>query len=852
MIMRISVLTKDLIREISKTRTKFISLVCMITLGIMISVGLFLSTEVMKKTITDYMIDSNMYDINITSNMPLSDEDTKAITDMQEKPEIEISYMDKVFIDKTSISLELRSINEKFNIPKIVNGRGVENKNDIILDKRLSKKFSIGDVINIYNGKQVENTKFNIVGFVESIDYVVNSGEFNEEDFSSFAFVSKENFKSKDYAQLMIKLRDINNLEFAGSKHRELTEKYINKIQNIYEDVSHLKYKSNHSRIKDEKDRLQATKNELKILLEQDKLSVDETKVLKNKFNELETGIVKLDELSKLIRKQKYFVLSRYDAQAFYFYESAEKLSIVSYMYAGLFFFVAILVSLTTITRMVEDHRLQIGTLKAIGYDNKTIFRKFLIYGFLASSIGIIIGLILAHYAIVPQIYNSYRNTYIIPSYKISFNPVIILINLIIGYAATIVSAYILIRIILKNNVVDLLRPKAPKSGSRIFLEKISFLWNKMGFFHKVTARNIFRFKSRMWMTIIGIAGCTSMLFIGFSLKSSIKNIDDIQVNKIMNYDLVAFYDSSQDDEVKKYIEKDYRVSEFTYAYFDRTSVVGNTNKEIKNVNIIVSDNIEKIMNLYSLNGNNLVLKNNVGISTVKLAYLTDNEANSNMKINLDGTYKAYKISDIALNYIGNYIFMNTKYFEMINGEKPIYNATFIRINNKNSNVYDFIQELREKSFIFNVESTNSSKHILGEMSKSMNSVIWVMIICSIFLAIVVLYNLTNINITERSRELSTIKVLGMNTYELTNYVYREVLALTIMGQCLGIVLGIAMFKHIAWNMPSKNIFMNVDTSWYNYLISTGITLAIILIISLIIYKKLNHVNMVEALKSIE
>lgn len=853
-----SVLCKDLIREIIRSKAKFFSIIFMLGLGIFVSVGMKITSPIMKETILSYMKDTEMYDYKISKSDSITKNQYDKIAKLI-KYKSELVLNSPRLVNNKNIELTIQSIPQISTKPIITMGSQPKNDNDIVLDSRLSKKFKIGDKVELIDFNaygDLKNESFTITGFANNIEDIINNEYDDKSDnfFKGFAYILSTAFNDKARGSIFLKSNLLDKKPFDSIEYKNTIKNEKQKMYDILNDLSENEFNKNKTEIENKKTILDDSKYKIKFALKNaENISEDKIVELKNKLDDIEKNIGELNKYESLTTKKNFRIYTRYDSTAYNFYESANKLNVVSNVFSGFFFLIATLVSLTTMIRMVEEHRIQIGTMKALGYGNIKIAQKFFIYGSLASTIGIVMGLIVAHTIIVGQIFNAYAKSYIIPDYKLHFYPQIILLYCLIAYMCTTFSAYIAVQNMLKTRVSNLLRGKIPKAGTSIFLEKIKFIWKRMNFFRKVTARNIFRYKARMWMTILGISGCTGLLFLGFALRNSVHNIEKRQYDELFKYDLILGIDPSKDiDKLNDYLYNAKIVNDKIDAYIENAMFTGVDNNNYNNVQVVISDDLQKMIDFNDMNNKSIHIDNDGAFMSVKLSHISHSLKGADIELNILGESQSYKVSNIFQNYIGHSIYLTKKYYEKINGKLPYNNAIIVRLNKKVGEVHDFIQKLYSFNAIVSIDDVSGYKDMLANISNSMSSVIWVMVICSIFLAFVVLYNLTNINISERNMELSTIKVLGMYSKEVTAYVYRETLLLTILGQFMGILMGISMFKYVVWELPPKTAFINIGTRVFDYLLAIVITFFITLAISIPIHFKLKNVNMVEALKAIE
>ncbi|WP_042348132.1 FtsX-like permease family protein [Bacillus massiliigorillae] len=558
----------------------------------------------------------------------------------------------------------------------------------------------------------------------------------------------------------------------------------------------------------------------------------------------------------------KYYVNDRSNNPRYTdFKDNANRITSLASIFPVLFFLIAALVCLTTMTRMVDEQRTQIGLLKGLGYHNKDIISKYFIYGSLASVIGSIFGLLIGLQLFTRIIYNAYLTMFDMPKLTILFDFKTILLAVIVALLCTSVTAYVATKSILRSNAATLMRPKAPKNGQRILLEKVGFIWKRLNFTSKVTARNLFRYKKRMFMTIIGVAGCTALMFTGYGLRDTIQDLVPLQYNEIMKYDAAVLLSNDIDTPHKKsydqLIESNKNVSSKTSVFQANMTAVkkGVNNQE---VTIMVPEKKEELNTFITLrhmdNKKSVHVPNEGAVLSKKLASLYGvNPGDTLIVKNSDDEQIKVKVKDIVEMYAGHFIFVSPTYYQSIFGDKPIYNVELLKLKNTKADWQDnFAEQLMNNSGILAVSYTNTFSNLLQDTMDSLNVVVIVLIVCAALLAFVVLYNLSNINVSERIRELSTIKVLGFYPKEVTMYVYRENIILTILGIGLGFVLGNALLQIVITTVEVDEVMFSHVVHWTSYVYSAILTIIFSLLVMLVMHIKLKRVDMIEALKSVE
>lgn len=864
-------INKDLLREIKKTKTKFLSIMIIMFLGVFVFIGLNEVPSTMNNTLNKYLQQSNMYDIKVSNDFLMSKEDVSYLEQFSEIKGTEVYYQLKSKEDKYGYNLQIQSLNENIATPKLISGNLPKNEEEIVLTEALKDNYKIGDTIKLNNldnsSLNLKNTEYKIVGFVYGMDYPENSTN-NKGNVDFFGYVHKESFSSDLVSGVSILLKDIDRTDLTVQEYYDNVNKYRDSIVKKLEDLHRVnndkfrnnnleKWQADNQKILDAKEQLNFAYEQIANLpsteYEQQKSNLDNQKLeLESKEQQLQVYKKQIDEISY----PKYNV-ENIQGNTYYkqFIESAKSLLSIANIFSVFLFSVSVLVSLTTISRMVDENRTNIGTLKSLGYSNFQISKKYYIYGFLSTLIGGIIGVVASYSIIVPIIYNSYARFLTLKIPEIVFTKFTIFVALFISVICVIIAVTFPIHKILREKPANLLRPKAPREGSRIFLEYLTFIWNKLSFLHKVTFRNIFRYKVRMLMTVLGVLGCTALMFIGFGIRFGVMNISNEQFNNITKYNLAVSYNpyisDSDKNSIVKVLNDRHNVENSVEVLLSR-AVIKNGNDILDNISMIVyKDDLQDYVTLKNNDG--IVEKSNEGaIISEKLAYLYNLDIGSSLDIALnDNTYKV-KVSGISKNYFGHTIYMSSEYYEQIFQNEYVVNSFLVKNYNDKDKINNVVSLLEKDKNVVNIINQQSFKETFDNFVEGIDIIVLVIVLCSTTLAIVVLYNLININLSERIRELSTIKVLGFYTKEITTYVFREIFYLTLIGVAIGNYVGYLMYQKIIVELAARDMIFETSVSIYVYLISTAITLVVTIIIMAIVHRYLKNINMVEALKSVE
>lgn len=573
---------------------------------------------------------------------------------------------------------------------------------------------------------------------------------------------------------------------------------------------------------------------------------------------ELENARQELQDLEE----PEWYVYDRSNLPEYIGYgENADRMRAIGEVFPAIFFLVAALISLTTMTRMVEEERTQIGTLKALGYERHSIAAKYLGYALLATVTGSLLGVLFGE-KVFPYI--------IINAYGIMFqhmNEIRLPYNLLYGAgaAAAALASTLLATVLscyreLREQAAELMRPPAPKQGQRVLLERVTFIWKRLNFSWKASVRNLVRYKKRLFMTIFGIGGCMALMLVGFGLKDSIFAIVDIQYGEIQLYDgnIILEEDVTEEERtgIKEELEKDRGMDGLTEGRLTQISV--GTDKEWYDVYLDVPSDVETFSDFVVLKDRRTDeiydLDDTGAVLTEKMASELNVKAGDTIMIrDEDKGDLEVKISAVCENYLGHYLYMTPELYEKVFGETAEYNSFFYKTADRTTEEAERIgEEALTLPGALSISYTTDMREQVDNMLGALDLVIAVLIISAGMLAFVVLYNLNNINITERQRELATLKVLGFYNNEISMYVYRENILLTFFGAVFGIILGKILHRFIIVTVEVESVMFgrNIDLSSFIY--GFLLTFAFSFLVNAAMYFKLKKINMVESLKSVE
>lgn len=754
------------------------------------------------------------------------------------------------------------------NIPTLQNAIAQIEESEKKLPELLSQKEQVENGLQEINAEGDLNTKRTLIqNAIDFIDIALKKLE-NYPDSSDAETIRIKLNEKKELLQGQLSLIDqaiakkaeleailpqiqsgIEQIQAGVAKKAEL-QSQLNQLLNAKNELNnaYVSLINGQAQYEDGVSKIEDAKNELNKSIEQLTLSKAEFNIQKHDaLRELSDAQLEIDKM-----EGKWIVLDRNSHYSYRDYGAcADRMDGIAKVFPVFFFLVAALVCMTTMTRMVDEQRNEMGTLKALGYSKLQIASKYIIYALIASILGSILGCSLGMYLFPTVIFNAWNTLYNIDQIKFLFQPGLILLASGSVTGITLLATLYSIYSELIEMPSQLMRPKAAKAGKKILLERITFIWKRLSFLQKVTARNIFRYKKRFFMTIIGIAGCSALLVAGFGINDSISDIVNQQYNVIYHYDATV---SAKTSEITSQIKSLKGVKD-VYEEDHLAVTTKIENKDISTTVHIIS-NDKKFKDFCTLfNGNNeFDLDDSSVLISQKMATKLNKKAGDTIKIK-DANNKVIKakIKGVFTNYVGHHIYASESLYKSWNTNAK---TTHIYLIKSKKTTKKFERNLGNKIMdIDGVQSVtfySSLQKNFKDMIKSISYIVVVLVISAACLAFVVLYNLSNVNISERKREIATIKVLGFTRKEVDAYINRETILLTILGSLIGLGIGIGL-HHLIMNLAEMDDIMFGRTiNSISYVISFVMTIGFNAIINLCMHKKLNNIQMVESLKAVE
>ncbi len=895
--------------KIKRSFGRYISLFIIILVGIGFCSGIQSSSPDIVTTADDYYKNHNLMNFKIVSSMGLTNEDVNVLKSLENVDAVFPSYsLDVLNNEKT---IRIHAI-EDVNTVKLIDGKMPENDKECLAD---SKSYKIGDKITVTSdvSEKLKNTEFSVVGTVDSVLYMTdNYGNTTIGDgkLSSFIFVNKDNFILDVYTEIYI-LTTWNKNAIAYSKnYDDLSSKLNDELVKIKPDREEARYEEiynkandelseNETKLNDEKQKgekelsdakLELDENAKKLEdakaevsqneamlemmgmtdpnLEQAKVEISENeKKLEDGFKEYNENLDKFnteirDAEAKIIdakkdiseiEKPKWHIFDRSVVADYNVIKAGtDTITSIATVFPIFFILIVMLMTSNTMTRMIEEERSELGTLASLGYEDRNIISTYLLYVISASSFGILAGFFIGCTTIPKLIFACFN--FFLPPLHINYDMTMLLMFFIVGLLVMVLVTVISCNKELKQKPATLLRPVPPKNGETIFLEKIKPIWKSLSFTWKVTMRNMFRFKKRGIMTIIGVSGCTALLLAGFGIRDSISGVYEKQYGEIFKYDdFIVLKDETENiDENLEKLLKDEKVTD--PALIKQTAFKCETDKRSLDLFMIVPEDEEMFYKHYDLKSIltniNIKLNNDGVIITQKLAEVFKINIGDEIAVkDNDNNSYTFKVSEIAENYTMNYLYLNKDMYNEVFKKPASYNAI---VANFNGYEKELAKNLIDSDLILNVIFTSDVLEKAIEGNKSLNNIVILLVVVASLLAMVVLYNLTSINISERKREIATLKVLGFTDNETSQYIYREAMILTLISIIVGLALGVILHHSIIGVIEGIDTVFFKNVHRISFIWASLITVAFSLTMQIITYFKLKDINMIESLKSVE
>ena len=917
---------KNIARGIKNSLNRFISIMFIVALGAGFMSGLAAASPDMYDTADEYIDDYSLYDIDVKSTIGLTEDDLESIESLDRT---EVAQGAVVFdmvlnqADGSDFTSRVYGIlddasDTEINKLNLIEGRLPENDSECIIESVFGKYsgegVSIGDKLTLSEANTnydtlegyMADTTLTVVGICQSplcISIEGDSSNIGSGTINLNVYTRRSAFTCDFYTDIFMTVSGALELNTFEDEYNDLISDVTDEIKSISDERVALRANDLKSSAQDTIDELTELIDTISSVADIQNAQSDDLTVRKQQNREVsdiltasgssladtisdETALQTPDSyesaaelLSRLedqldeandyldsIDDSAWMIRTRDDLTGYNSYSSnVGKVSALAKIFPVFFFVVALLVALTTMSRLIEEKRLQIGTLKALGYSNGQIIFEYMLFSISASVLGCILGFGVG-FRIFPYAINSaYSMMYTLPaiSTPIRWD--------IVAWVAPVTIVSILLATLwscwseFRSMPAILMLPKSPAPGKRIWLEHIGFIWRRMSFTHKVTARNLFRYKKRFIMTIIGVAGCSALLLTGFGIKDSVNDIIDKQYGQIDKYDLIFAMDEedslTNDESLNQTINDKDIISEYLSVSQETGKVY--YGKEKQEINIFVPQDTEKFADFTTLRTrsghDSIMLSDDSIVLTEKLCEeMGINIGDSVTLEDSEGHQATITVSAITENYVSSYAYLTPKTYTACFSSEPEYTNLLCKLTAEENADSDTILELANEatskimasSHILYGRSVASLKDTFSDSIQSINGVIYVLIIAAGLLCIVVLYNLINVNICERRKELATLRVLGFYKSETQNYIFRETNILSFLGALVGLVLGIWLHSVVVKTIEVNHIMFGREIKPLSYIIALAISVVFTLLVDLIMKRPINKTDMVEAMKA--
>ena len=894
---------KDLLQSFTGSKGRFLSILTLMMLGSLALVGLKVASPNMERTAWTFLKNTNAADVTAIGDYGLDQADQAELQTLS-GADVEFGYMTDLTLANSEDAIRIFSNTDKISKFQVTEGRLPEKEDELALADFWKDRYQIGQIIHLSQKKgsdsQLKRDSYTITGFVHSPDIFsksdMGSSASGNGNLVAYGVVTEENFKSSVYTIARLRFASLTDVNPFSSDYEKKLEEEEETLKELVADNGQARLEkmkkdaqksldegkkqldevetnlvAGKKRLQEIETQLQGQEVQLSQLPEPQKSQAssqleeakDQLKQEKEKLSQAETDLTNekakwqtsQDEVNALT-EPTYHVYNRKSSptgQGYLMYSnSAMSIRAVGNIFPVVLYAVAAMVTFTTMTRFVDEERTNAGIFKALGYHSKDIIAKFVIYGLVAGTLGTLLGILIGHYVLAPTISHIITERMIVGESQQHFYWTYSCLALGLSLIASVLPAYLVSRRELHEEAAQLLLPKPPVKGSKILLERITFIWSHLSFTQKVTARNIFRYKQRMLMTIFGVAGSVALLFAGLGIQSSVVGVADRQFKDLQQYQMILSVNSRASDSDKAKLEEklqsdeveNYRLISFKQVEEKYAGKAG-----VQTVTIMVTDkdDLEPFVHLEK-NGEKLSLSGGV-ILTDKLAQLAGVSVGDNFTI--DG--KTFKVGAITEHYVGHFVYMNQATYEEIYGQAPKMNTYLVQLKDKSEgNTERVAGEFMDQVAVSGLVQNASTIQLFESFANSLNHTMAILVLVSVLLAIVILYNLTNINVAERIRELSTIKVLGFHNKEVTLYIYRETIILSLIGMIVGLVSGFYLHQFLIQMIAPGTFRFQPKVGWEVYLIPVLAVSVILTILGVFVNHYLRKVDMLEALKSVE
>lgn len=809
------------------------ALLLIVALSVGFLAGLKVTQASMVHTGELFLNDQNFYDFRLLSTLGFTEDDVERFDELSFVSKAEGSYSIDVLmdLDGNDRPIKLLAVSERVNLVSLTAGRMPEEDNECIADSERFGEEDIGNTVKISEDNDPAMTdrlavkEYTIVGIADSPMYIgIDRGTTGIGSGSLYAFLylPEEAFVGEVYTEISLTLSE--TAEIYSDEYDRLIEKHEQEITDLCKRLAEEHYEdlAGEALVSMGLPADTELTDDLKSMLEDGGLTEPDTYVLTRDEN---AGYVSFENDTAIV-------------------------SGVANIFPIFFILIAMLVCITTMTRMVDEERTQIGVLKAMGFGNGTVMAKYLLYAGSATLIGWAVGFFLCTWGLPQVFWLAYGALYDFAPMPYLFDPTLALLTLAVALACILGSTFLSCRKELISVPAKLIRPRISKNGKRILLEHITPLWKRLPFLQKITLRNMFRYKQRLIMMLVGIGCCCGLVVTAFGVRDSMINIGTLQYEEIQKYDIEASFELGSENAVRDELEDINEVKDYLTASAHRVDITGDTT--MNSVNLMSFREMERLSDFWTYRSGeeNVALPGKgEAILNNKIAGKLELEIGDTVIIrDADMNTCTVTVSGIFDNYVNNYIVMSEETYSEAFGEWEA-NTALVSVD---GDTEDAAKLLTDIDGVTSVSQLSATRESVDSALSCLNYIVWIIVLFSGALAFIVIFNLTNINLAERSREIATVQVLGFYPKETESYVLTENLVLSIIASIIGLPLG-TLFHRVVMSMILVDSFaFDVHVTWISYLLAFICTVLFALIVDLVMKRQIDNIKMAESLKAVE
>lgn len=887
------ILITSTLREIKNSLGRYLAILTIIALGVGLFAGLRICRPMLVDSADEYFTQQNFYDYRIVSTIGFSQDNVFNLAEQELVKTAEGGCYEDVLvnIDGNDLVFRANSITHGVNRLRVVSGRLPESEDECVLDAdnwgedMLGKTISLAEANTQETLDEFSRDEFTVVGLVTSPLYINmerGTSPLGNGHIASCMYIDRSCFTADYYEDVFLTIDD--RASSYSDEYEARIEETEDTVTDMAETEAQLRYKElvldNRQEIADGRKTLDEAAEEIQKQKDDAAAQVEEfmssmgfspaenpgyynrmMDEINQSFADTEAELAdyyaELDEAEEEIAdidEPTVYVLTRSENAGYAAFEhDSAIIENISVVFPVFFFLVAALVCVTTMSRMVDEQRTQIGVWKAMGYDKSLISLKYIIYAGSSGFIGSVLGFFIGTYFIPKAFWNAYSSMYnFTDQLTYNFDPVMFAASLAVALLCTAGVGIYSCRKELREVPASILRPKAPRNGKRILLERIGWLWRRISFLHKVTLRNVMRYKQRFFLMILGVSGCTALLLTGFGVRDSIQNVTDYQYGEISVYDAeLNFTDPLSDEEQESFLAGHEGLDKLLYLSSTSVDIGSEDNLKSSSLSAVMSGELEDFIKLRSEDGEVSLPGDGEILLSKGMASMLNVERGDSVTVTND-QFKSIDLTVCGVfdNYISDYMFVTPETLMELDGETPVNTAYVIFKEGVDQNTAS--ARLLDDELVSRVALSQDTRNSVDSSFSSLNIIVVLIILCAGALAFIVLFNLININIGERIREIATIKVLGFYNGESSAYVFREVNMLTVLGALLGLALGKLLHAFVMTQIRTDGICFDVRIAWQSYIYSLLLTFAFAVLVRIAMSYKLGRISMSESLKAVE